>query len=77
MRALLTLLALLREKETAERPITSLDLQGYQIVLCNASINLTILAPELGDQELIKSVAAQLANLRSLGGRAIGRVPRQ
>jgi hypothetical protein len=30
-------------------------------------MHLTILAPELGDQELIKSVAAELAKVCSLG----------
>jgi hypothetical protein len=30
-------------------------------------MHLTILAPEIGDQELIESVAAELAKLRCLG----------
>ena len=61
------LLALLRENEAAERPMTSIDLRTVQAVLTLASRHLTILAPELGDQELIKSLAAELAKLRSLG----------
>jgi hypothetical protein len=44
-----------------------IDLRTLQGVLSRASKRLTILAPKLGDQELIKSVAAELAKLRSLG----------
>jgi hypothetical protein len=60
------LLAVLREHEAAERPMTPTDLRIVQAVLFSARMHLTILAPELGDQELIKSVAAELAKLRYL-----------
>jgi len=60
-------LALLREHEAAERPITPLDIRFVQNVLSHASRHLTILDPELGDQALIKSVAAELAKLPHLG----------
>ena len=61
------LLALLREIEEAERPMPSRNLQIVHNVLSRARMHLTILAPEIGDQELIKSVAAELAKLRCLG----------
>ena len=61
------LLAVLRENEAAERPMPSKDLRTVQAVLIRVRMHLTILAPELGDQGLIKSVAAELAKLRSLG----------
>ena len=61
------LIALLRHNEAAERPIPPINLRTVQTVLLHAQMHLTILAPELGDQELIKSVAAELAKVRSLG----------
>ena len=61
------LLAPLRKHEAAERPMTPLDTRIVQAVLIRARMHLTILAPEHGDQELIKSVAAELIKLRSLG----------
>jgi hypothetical protein len=62
------LLALLRENEAAERPIPPRDIHIVLTVLTGARMHLTILAPELGDQELIKSVAAELATLTALLG---------
>ena len=61
MRALLDLL---RENQAAvqDTPLPCL------LVLNDARKNLKTLDPELGDQELIKSVAAELAKLRK-GGR--------
>jgi hypothetical protein len=47
--------------------MTPLDTRIVQAVLIRARMHLTILAPEHGDQELIKSVAAELIKLRSLG----------
>ena len=61
------LLALLRENEASERPMPPSDLRSFQTVLTRAIMDLKILAPELGDQELIKSVAAEQAKLRCLG----------
>ena len=60
------LLAFLGENEAAERPMPPVYLQECQTVLSRASKRLTILAPELGDQELIKSVAAEVAKVRCL-----------
>ena len=62
------LLALLRDNEAAERPMSPVGLQRCQLVLSRASKHLTILAPELGDQELIQSVAAEMATLTALLG---------
>jgi len=46
--------------------MTPIDLRIFEEVLLRASQHLTILAPELGDQELRKSMAAELAKVRSL-----------
>ena len=60
------LLALLRENEATERPMSPIDLRIFEDVIVRASKQLTILAPELGRQELRNSVAAELAKVRSL-----------
>jgi hypothetical protein len=53
------LLALLRENEAAVQ-----DLSGpCQKVLQQASVHLKILDPELGEEELIQSVAVEVAKL--------------
>ena len=56
MRALLDLI---RENETREQIISD----GYASALERAR-NLTVLDPEVGEEELIQAVAAALANLR-------------
>ena len=53
------LLELLRENTAAVQDMLSL----CQTLLHDASLNLKILHPELGEEELIKSVAAELAKL--------------
>ena len=60
------LLAPLRNNQAAERPMTARYLCIVQSVLTRAGMHLTILAPKFGDQELIKSVAAGVAKVRSL-----------
>ena len=62
MRALLDLL---REKEA---PVPYF--RAYQDLLRFASLQLKILHPELGEEELIQSMAAQVAKLREMAGRA-------
>ena len=62
MRALLDLL---RENEA---PVRYLRL--IQNVLGLASLHLKILDPELGEEELIKSMAAEVAKLREMAGKA-------
>jgi hypothetical protein len=62
------LLALLRENEAAGQGMLPVDLRVRELVLRLASKHLKILAPELGEEELIKSVAAQLAELVALLG---------
>ena len=57
------LLAHVRDNEATERPMPPISLLALQGVMHCASKHLTILAPELGDQELIKSVAAELAKV--------------
>jgi hypothetical protein len=42
----------------------------YEKVLSLASSTLKILDPERGEEELITSVAAEVANLRELAGKA-------
>ena len=56
MRALLDLL---RENEAEVKTM----LHCYQVILREASRHLKILDPEHGEEELIKSVAAELAKL--------------
>ena len=56
MRALLDLM---RENEAAVQD----DLVPCEFLLQQASKNLTILNPELGEEELVKSVAAELAKV--------------
>ena len=63
MRALLDLL---RENEAAVHDM----LFECRSALCVASNNFKILDPELGEEELIKSVAAELANLHVMAGKA-------
>ena len=53
------LLDLIRENETREQIISD----GYASALERAR-NLTVLDPEVGEEELIQAVAAALANLR-------------
>ena len=43
-------------------------LAACEQLLCRATKHLTVLDPEVGDQELIKSVAAELDNLREMAG---------
>ena len=57
MRALLDLM---RENEAS----VQLSLDGFAAMLESASQQLTILDPEVGEEELIQAVAAALANLR-------------
>ena len=66
------LLAILRENEAAERPMPPADIRTVQTVLLSARMHLTIIAPELRGQELIKSVEAELAKLAKL--RCLGEV---
>ena len=61
------LLAHLRDNEAAERPMPPTDLRTAQTVLIRARMDLTILTPGLGDQELIKSVTAEVAKVRCQG----------
>ena len=56
-RDVLALLDLMRENETPGETM----LRRHQIVLQSASFHLKILDPEHGDEELINSVAAELA----------------
>ena len=58
MRALLDLL---REDEARVH-----YLHAFQVLLSNASLQLKILDPELGEEELIKSMAAAVAKLRKM-----------
>jgi hypothetical protein len=53
------LLDLLRQNETAAQ-----DILYVEKMLNDASSRLEILDPELGEEELIESVAAELAKLR-------------
>jgi hypothetical protein len=46
--------------------MSPIDLRIFEDVIVRASKQLTILAPELGRQELRNSVAAELAKVRSL-----------
>jgi hypothetical protein len=59
------LLDLLRENEPAVQGM----LHDCQRLLNDAIKRLKILNPELGDEELIKSVAAELSNLREMAGK--------
>ena len=59
MRALLDLM---RENEARVQKWAA----GCQEVLANAILSLNILDPEVGEQELIKAVAAEQARLRAL-----------
>ena len=61
MRALLDLLRL--NEATFKDSRTSNNLTNLQLLLKNASNELQILDPELGDEELIKSMAVELAKL--------------
>ena len=61
MRALLDLLRL--NEATFKHSRTQDILCAVQLLLKNASKELQILDPELGDEELIKSVAVELAKL--------------
>jgi len=45
-------------------------LREIQGLLLLASLQLKILDPELGEQELIKSMAAEVAKLREMPGKA-------
>ena len=67
MAELRALLTHLRDTEAAERPMPPRDLRTVQTGLNRARMHLTILARELKDQELIKSVEAELATVRCLG----------
>ena len=58
MRALLDLL---RENEPTMR-----NFREFQELLSDGSLQLKILDPELGEEELIKSVAAEVARLREM-----------
>jgi len=55
------LLDLLRENEPTVR-----NFREFQELLSDASLQLKILDPELGEEELIKSVAAEVAKLREM-----------
>ena len=61
MRALLDLLRL--NEATFKNSRTQNNLCLVQLLLKNASKELQILDPELGDEELIKSMAVELAKL--------------
>ena len=63
MRALLDLL---REIKSAEQD----QLGRCQRLLGGASLRLKILDPGYGEEELIKSVAAEMANLGEMAGKA-------
>jgi len=54
------LLDLMRENEAIVQKVSA----GYASLLEMARQHLTILDPEVGEQELIQAVAAALANLR-------------
>jgi len=56
------LLDLMRENEASVQKLAA----GCQQVLAHASSSLNILDPEIGEEELIQSVAAELARLRAL-----------
>ena len=58
MRALLDLL---RENESPVPYFCT-----FQELMSNASLQLRVLHPELGEEELIKSVAAEVAKLREM-----------
>jgi hypothetical protein len=60
------LLDLLRENETAVQNQAAV----FQELLRLASLSLEILDPELGEEELIKSFAAEVANLRERADKA-------
>ena len=45
-------------------------LRAFQNLLRLASLDLKILDPELGEEELVKSVAAEVGKLREMAGRA-------
>ena len=62
MRALLDLMREKRENETAFQGIMQLEL--CQNLLLQSSEVLKILDPELGDKELIESVAAEMVKLQ-------------
>ena len=68
MRALLDLLRL--NEATFKDSRTQDILSVVQLLLQNASKELQILDPELGDEELIKSVAVEVATL----GRIMARI---
>ena len=63
MRALLDLM---RVNEASVQKFSA----GCAALLGEASQNLTILDPEVGEEELIKAVAAEVANLREMAGEA-------
>ena len=56
------LLDLMRENETSVQQMPAACAQMLQ----HASQHLTILDPEVGEEELVKAVAAELARLRAL-----------
>jgi hypothetical protein len=56
------LLNLMRENEASVQKLAA----GCQQVLTHASSSLNILDPEIGEEELIQAVAAELARLRAL-----------
>jgi len=56
------LLNLMRENEARVQKFAT----GCAAVLGQASSHLTVLDPEVGEEELIEAVAAQLAKLRAL-----------
>ena len=60
------LLSLLRENKAAVQAI----LDECQDLMKDASLNLKVLDPEVGDEELIKFVAAEVANLHAMAGKA-------
>lgn len=62
MRALLDLVREKRENETAFQGIMQLEL--CEMLLLQSSSVLKILDPELGDKELIESVAAEMVKLQ-------------
>jgi hypothetical protein len=54
------LLDLMRENRAAVQDILAVTLG----VLCEASADLKVLDPELGEEELVKAVAVEVAKLR-------------
>jgi len=60
-----TLLDLMRDNEDAVQATLGSASAAYQRLLHKASENFTILDPEMGDEELIKSVTAALAHMAS------------